>query len=135
MGYQDIATQLINILTGITDINRVYGFEPKELKDYPTATVTALSHKDTFKDTASNQRLFTFMIRLYYRTDIEEDAETILRALTDQVIGALESNVRLNNAVDFARPTEARWLYQEREVPVRVVEIEIEASMRVQRSV
>lgn len=135
MGYQDIATQLINILTGITDINRVYGFEPKELKDYPTATVTALSHKDTFKDTASNQRLFIFMIRLYYRTDIEEDAETILRALTDQVIGALESNVRLNNAVDFARPTEARWLYQEREVPVRVVEIEIEASMRVQRSV
>lgn len=133
MGYQDIATQLINILTGITDINHVYGFEPKELKDYPSATVTALSHKDSFRDTSANQRLFTFMIRLYYRTDKEEDAETILRNLTDQIIAALESNVRLNNSVDFARPTLARWLYQEREVPVRVVELEIEASVRVQR--
>lgn len=133
MTYVSIGSQLKGILDSISEFNVVYEYEEKELAKYPAATITALSHTDEFNDTAANNRVFTFNIRLYFRTDTEEDAESILRDLTDKVIVAVENDVTLDNTVDFARPTGARWLFQEREVPVRVVEVTIEVVKRVAR--
>lgn len=133
MSYVAIGTEIKNVLLTITDFNLVYGYEPKELLKYPSATVTASSHEDSFSSTSKNQRNYKFAIRLYYRTDTAEDAEGILRDLTDQVIIILEANPSLNGSCDFARPISANWLYQEREVPVRVVEITLEALVRLPR--
>jgi hypothetical protein len=105
MSYSAIGTQIKTILLTISDFNIIYGYEPKELLKYPSATVTASSHADSFSSTAKNLRTFKFDIRLYFRTDTAEDAEGILRDLADQ----------------------------EREVPVRVVEIVIECLERLPR--
>lgn len=133
MSYVSIAAQLVNILQGVSDLVTVYNHEPKELKDYPCATVTAASHKDAFSDTAANRRVYLFTIRLYFRTDVAQDAETVLRSLADSIISAIESNVTLNGACDFAKPTEGAWDYQEREVPVRVCILTIECNKRINR--
>ena len=133
MSYSSIGTQIKTVLLTISDFNLVYGYEPKELLKYPCATVTASSHADIFATTASNQRTFKFDIRLYFRTDTAEDAEGILRDLADQVIVAFEANPTLNGSCDFARPISGNWLFQEREVPVRVVEIVIECLKRLNR--
>ena len=133
MTYVNIAAELVAILNTITEFNAVYNYEKKELEKYPCATVTALSHSDEFADTSSNQRTFRFSIRLYYRTDTEQDAETILRDLVDKVIVAIEAKPRLNNVVDFARPIDATWDYTERELPVRYCAITIECLTRLPR--
>lgn len=133
MSYVSIAQQLVTILQGISDLTAVYNHEPKELKDYPCAIVSAASHKDAFSDTAANKRIYTFTVRLYFRTDVAQDAETVLRSLADSVISAIEVNVTLNGVCDFAKPTEGAWDYQEREVPVRVCILTIECNKRVNR--
>lgn len=133
MSYVSLASALVNILSNISSIVAIYSYEPKELKDYPAATVTALRHQDTFLDTAANKRVFTFNIRVYFRTDVEQDAESILRGIVDQIISAIESNVTLSGACDFARPTEAVWDYQERELPVRVAVLSVECVKRINR--
>ena len=133
MTYVSLGLALETILNTIVEFNAVYNYEPKELLKYPTATVTALSHEDIFSDTATNTRVFTFTIRLYYRTDLEDDAESILRDLADKVIVALEADPTLSGACDFAKPTKASWTYSEREVPVRIVEMTIDINKRVPR--
>jgi|WetSurSiteA1Bulk_404760.scaffolds.fasta_scaffold76058_3 hypothetical protein len=133
MSYSSIGSAIYSTLQGITDFNQVYNYEPKELLKYPCGTVTATSHSDTFSSTASNQRIFRFTIRLYFRTDTAQDAEGVLRDLADQVISTIEANTSLSGSCDFARPISGNWAYQEREVPVRVVEIVIECLKRLPR--
>lgn len=103
------------------------------MKSYPCATLTALEHDNEFHDLAANKRRYSFLIRVYFRTDNAQDAETVLRSITDAIIRVIESNVRLNNSCDYASPTKARWGFVEREVPVRYVEITLDALKRVLR--
>lgn len=133
MSYVTIAAQLKTILQTITELNQVYDYEPKELLKYPCATITSTSHKNEFNDLAANRRIFTFTIRIYNRTDIASDAETIMRIVADRVITTIEGNVTLNGSCDWASPTEGKWGFAEREVPVRICEIAIEAAKRVNR--
>ena len=128
--YTAIGDELKTILETITDFKIVYAYEAKELNKYPCATVTALAHTDEFIDTHHNTRLYSFAIRLYYRNDESANAERVLRALADEVITTVEGNVTLNNVVDWANPTSAIWTFAEREVPVRVAEITVEAQKR-----
>ncbi len=133
MSYVSISAQIVALLQTITELNQVYAYEPKELNKYPCATVSALSHKDEFNDTAANIRKFTFIIRIYTRTDSASDAESVMQNVVDKVMAKIESSVTLNGTCDFARPTEARWMYGEREVPVRICELTVEANKRVNR--
>lgn len=133
MTYVSIAAGIMARLQTVSELEQVYNHEPKELAKFPCATVTAFSHADIFADTAANTRQFTFMVRLYFRTDVAQDAETVLRSVADKVIEKIESDVTLNGSCDFARPSEGRWLFQQREVPVRVVEITVEALRRLNR--
>ena len=128
--YVTIGDEIKTILDTITEFKVVYAYEAKELSKYPSATVTALAHTDEFIDTHHNTRLYQFAIRLYYRNDSGADAESVLRDLADKVITAIETNVTLNGACDFAHPLEGTWTFAEREVPVRVAEITIQAQKR-----
>jgi|SRR5581483_10907864 len=133
MSYITIGTEIYNLLNTITQINILYQHEPKELKEYPAVTISALGHKNIPHDTAGNVRQFQFMIRAYYRTDIAGDAESILRDLADKIITKLEGSVSLNGSCDYTRATEAKYFFGEKEVPMRWVEIMIEAVKRVNR--
>lgn len=128
--YTTIGSAIKTILDGITEFNVVYNYEPKELLKYPAGTVTAQAHNNEFASTRSNVRVYTFNIRLYFRTDTAEDAEGILRGLTDKVIEAIEADVTLSGACDYAFPISADWSFVEREVPLRAVSITINASQR-----
>lgn len=133
MSYVSISAQIKALLEGVTGLNEVYEYEPKELAKYPCATITAQSHQNLFNDTAANRRQYTFMIRCFYRTDDAAVAESTLQTIADAIISAIETNVTLNGACDFARPTAGKWLYAERELPVRIVEITVEATKRFNR--
>ena len=131
MGYVSIANQLEVILSAITGVNVVYDHEPKLLEKYPAATIIASAHKDSFKDLQANKREFTFVVRLYYRTEDAATGESVMRTNVDAVIGAIEGNATLNGACDWAKPSEATWGYTERDVPLRYAQITVTAVVRV----
>jgi hypothetical protein len=82
---------------------------------------------------AANKRVYTFAVRCFVRTDNAADAERILRITVDKIITALESNVTLNSACDFASPTKGQFQFIERETPMLVCDITIEAKKRINR--
>ena len=135
MSYVSIRNALVSKLQELqpADLVAVYNHIPKELKDYPCATVRNIGHKNIPNDTAANRRQFSFLITLFYRTDVAQDAETILSDIADKVITKLESDVTLNATCDFTTATEGRWDYLEREIPLRFCEMTITAVKRVNR--
>jgi hypothetical protein len=132
MSYEDIGNAIYSMLGGITEFDIVYNYEPNELKKFPCATVSALSHANTFNDTAANRREFLFVVRVYFRRDMT-DYENVMRKVVDLIITTIEADPSLTGACDFAEPTESKWLFQEREVPVRVCEVTINAIKRLNR--
>jgi hypothetical protein len=118
MGYVTIATRLVSLLGEISGLT-AYDHEPKELGSYPCATVQAAGHRNRFNDTAANLRQYSFAIRLFYDDRIPLD---------------LEANVVAAGVWDLTQPTEAVWLFAEREVPVRIAEITIDIKVRVNRA-
>ena len=132
MGYTTIGTALFNKVDAVSDLDFTYNYEPKELAKYPCATVSALSHANTFADTAANRREMVFIIRVYFRTD-QTDYERIMRTTVDAIMEAVETDPSLSGACDFAEPSEAKWFFQEREVPVRVCEITVNCVFRKNR--
>lgn len=133
MGYVSIAAKLVELLQEITDLAVVYDYDPEKLEQFPAATITAQGHQNSFLDTAANDRRFSFLIRLFYRLDVDQDAETTLRDLTDQVIAKLEANVVVQGVWDMAMPTEATFLKDKREVDVEIVELTVAIRSRVLR--
>lgn len=133
MTYTAIAGGIKNILDGVTGLAVAYDHEPKELLQYPAATLTALSHADAFADLAANNREFVFTIRVYYRTEDASSAERVVRSIVDDIIAAIESDVTLRGTCDYAKPTGGTWAFGEREVPVRYCQITIAAKKRVMR--
>jgi|SRR3990172_39566 len=134
MGYTTIGQALFDILDALVGsaLKIAYNYEPKTLEKYPSATVVALSHSNVYNDTAANRREMVFTIRIYYRTE-ETDYENAMRASVDTIIESIEADPTLGGACDFAEPTESRWLFQEREVPVRVCEMTINCIFRKNR--
>lgn len=133
MGYVSITNALVTILQTVTELQIVYGYEPKLLNKFPSATVTALTHKNVFEDLAANKRTYQHKITLYYRTDVAQDAESVLQKTADSVITAIEADVTLGGVVDYSEPSDGKWMYQQREVPVRLVEITVSSIQRVNR--
>jgi len=136
MSYVSIGTQIKAILDGVSGLNAVFNYNEKAIDKWPAAIIVASSHSNKFSDLAANQRDFTFKVYMFHPTNTatsDEDAEGILRALADAVITAIEGNVTLNGACDWASPTVGTWGYDQREVPVRYVELTIVARKRVNR--
>lgn len=133
MGYVSIANQLVTLLQQITDLAVVYDYDEPDLKQFPAATVQAQGHQNRFHDTAANDRRYEFLIRLYYRLDNDQDAETILRSLTDQVIAKLEANVSVSGVWEIAEPSSGLFLKDKRENPVQIVELTVSLRSRVLR--
>jgi hypothetical protein len=133
MGYVSIANKLVALLEEITDFSVVYDHDVPQLAGFPAATVQAASHQNTFHDTAANSRTYTFLIRLFYRLDVDQDAETILRDLADQVIAKLEQNVTVAGVWEIAQPTSGVFVKDKREVDVQIVELSVAIRSRVLR--
>jgi hypothetical protein len=51
----------------------------------------------------------------------------------DSIILTLEHDVTLGGSCEWAKPTDASWSFQEREIPLRAVDLTIECHKRVLR--
>ncbi len=134
MSYVSIAAQIKALILTITEVNVVYDYNEKQLDKFPAVTISMAGHENEFNDLAANRRIFRFFVRVYVRSDSDSDAERILRIVADKVIEKIEGNVTLNGSCDFAMPTRSNPpVFLEREVPVYMLEMTVEARKRVNR--
>lgn len=134
MSYTNISKQIIEVLKTVNGLNAVYEHNEKNSEKFPYAIVLPESHDDTFNDTSSNVRSFTFNIFIIATTTDAQDSERIMRVLVDDVISKLEGNVKLNNSCDYSMPSSGRWGYSvDRNPPIRYCNITLTARKRVVR--
>lgn len=116
----------------ITKAKVVYDYTERNPSGYPCIMVENFDGSGAFADTSRNRR------KRYYRiTCMQErvkvgasEAERILTAMIDQMIGVFDSrtNLDLTNTADFAYPMPSKWGYiQAPDIDVRTAEIIIEA--------
>lgn len=134
-GYKTIKDQLVAILQTVSSLKVVYGKEEKAIKQFPAACVSAKEHSAQLHDTVSNLKQYQHYVRLYFRTDEQNDPdyEDVLESVADDVISVLEHNLTLNGVVDWALPTTGTWRNVAKESPVRMLELVITSKARVVR--
>ena len=134
-GYKPIKDAIVAILGTVPALKVVYGKEEKALAQFPAATVSAKEHTAELHDTTANLKTYAHYVRLYFRTDDENnpDYEDILETTADAVITALEHDMTLGGVVDWSLPTQGVWRNVEKETPVRMLEITLMSRARVVR--
>jgi len=118
MSYIDLRTAIISRIQTLTKIEEVFGYPQPKPDKMPYATVEALENASEYADTASNLRIYTFRIRLYYartidetNADMLENAElAVLRAL-DDLLDDFDTNYTLSGACDGIIAVESKVDY------------------------
>jgi hypothetical protein len=140
-GYKPIKDHLVSILQGIVVNNisllpTVSGREEKKLTSFPAACVTAKEHSSSFESLDANKRVYEHYIRLYFRTDEQNDPdyEDVLELVADQVIFTLEQNFKpIDGIWDWSIPISGVWGEGEKDMPLRVFEIVVASTLHVKR--
>lgn len=127
--YDAVAQAILNKLNTVSQLNLVVDGEKPNLGKYPAAVVSANSHNNQFKTLDSNKRAFGFTINIYCPTDVAKypDYESVIRQAVDAVIIAIEHDVTLGGACDYATPSMGKWGYGIKEVACRVCSITLTA--------
>jgi hypothetical protein len=95
VAYKPIKDAIVTILNTVESLKVVYSKEEKALAQFPAACVSANGHTAELHDTVSNRKHYQHFVRLYFRTDENNDAdyEDVLESVADDVIAALEHDV------------------------------------------
>jgi len=118
-----------------TLLQNVYVFETIEAEGEPFASITPSANESEYDTTTENTRVYAFTIRLFKErggeTD-QEDAEAAMRELVDSVLDDMDKNWDLSGLPTpagytylFMEAAPAAWGYVEREVGLRLAEINL----------
>jgi hypothetical protein len=128
--YTDLKTRIKTDLTAITGIKNVYGYEKGDLNGFPSAVVTLDSLESTMDSTNSNERKYSFKVKVYQEMVDDavgaEEAESRMDALIDSLIAKFETDWTIG---DYAYNSAIKGIvgYVDRGNAMRVIEMTIEA--------
>ena len=132
MSVTEIRNKLVEKLSNMTTLKASYDWETSNPEgNYPYATVTLDGGESEFASTAHNKRTRQFKIRIYQERSKTgqgpEGAEEISTSVIDELEKAFDMDTTLSGTCKFVYP--ARWdaRYQDRELDVRILQIDIEA--------
>jgi hypothetical protein len=108
----------------------VYDYDsPETGTGYPYATLTPKGAEEESLDTATNQTLYSFVIRCQ---DVQKDKSTMeatMRRLCDDILAELRkaSNITFGGSVDRVLPFTVSWGWDTaNQIPSRFFEIEVQ---------
>lgn len=97
--YSNIKNAIKALLTAITGIKNVYGYEKGDLNGYPSAIVTLEGIECVYETNNEDERKYIFKIKIFQEMDADalgaETAETTMEALIDTVLGKFEDDYTL----------------------------------------
>ena len=97
--YSNIKNAIKAILTAITTIKYVYGYEKGSLDGYPSAVVTLEGMECVYETNNEDERKYIFKVKILQEMVDDgvgaETAETTIEALIDTVLGKFEDDFTL----------------------------------------
>lgn len=127
--YSDLKTAIKAHVTAVTAIKNVYGYEKGDLNGFPSAVVLGESIESAIDSTESNDRKYTFKIKVYQEIEEEgigaEQAEAIIEGMIDELIAKFENDYTLGGLA-YNVNVKGILAYVDRGLNARVIEITIE---------
>jgi hypothetical protein len=130
---QQLSAAIANKVSGISGIAAVYEYEidKPDSGSYPFATVTPAAFSGRFGDTIRNVRTYEMHIRVYQERTAaafgNQKAESVIRAITDEMLTAFDADTTLSGMMKYVRPTRGDLSYVDREIgDTRVAEFVLE---------
>ena len=132
MSVSTLRQRLLTKLNAMQTLKGVWDWETSNVEGkYPFATLTLRDGEGSFESTFHNLRRRGFRIRIYQeRAKLgqgPENAEDISTSVIDELETALDMDTTLSGTCKYVKP--AGWVagYQDRELDVRILEINIDA--------
>jgi|SRR3989304_581760 len=127
-----IKSQILTSLNAMGSLKSASGFDTGNPSgNYPFATLTIQEGDGEFADTARNLRRHNFLIRVYQEQSKEgqgvAQAETIAINVLDELYAHLDLITTLSGTCKYAQPVRYRTMYENRELDVRVLEVQLDA--------
>jgi len=127
--YSNIKNAIKTILSGITSIKNVYGYEKGNLDGYPSAVVTLEAIDCAYETNNEDERKYVFKVKIYQEMNDDalgvETAENTMEALIDTVLGKFEDDYTLGGKCHRANISGIAG-YVDREISMRVLEFKID---------
>lgn len=111
---KNIKQAIIQKISTVSTVNKVYAFEKKNPAGFPAAFVTFASSDNEFFTTAENKRIFGYRILVLAQigqdvsnSDRLEQAEEAIQDCTADILDVMDSNITLddNTEVVFVEAT------------------------------
>lgn len=127
--YSQLKTAIKAHVTAVTGIKNVYSYEKGDLNGYPSAVVIGEGIESDIDSTESNDRKYTFKVKVYQEISDDalgaESAEAVTEALIDSLIARFEDDWTLNGLA-YNSSIKGVLAYTDRGNPMRVVEITLQ---------
>jgi len=124
-----IETEIINILSTITDLKTVIDYEPRIIPQLPAVTLFFNGFTQSQTEAVSFTVIYKWIMRLIVRLHDDEKAQDDLKAFTQLILYKFKQHLKLNGAVLFAiSPSASVGAVLDKNNPVIIVEFDIEAT-------
>lgn len=124
-----IETQIVLILSGITQIKTVLDYEPKIIPQLPAVTLFYDGYTQTQTEAVSYTVTHKWIMRLYVRLDDAEKAQDDLKLITKLILQKFKQYLDLSGVVMFSStPSATVGAILDKNNPVIIVSFDIEAT-------
>lgn len=124
-----IETQLINILTTITDLKTKIAYEPKTIPELPAVTLFFDGFTQEQTETVAFTITYKWIMRLYVALNDAEKAQTELKSLVKQILSQLKLHMNFNDTVLFGMtPAGSAVAALDRSNPLLIMEFSLTAT-------
>jgi hypothetical protein len=105
---KDIKKEIINKVSAISSVNKVYGFEKTNPDGFPAAFITYSGMDNEFFTTAENKRIYAYRVLVLSQigqsldsADQVETAENQIEDLIGDIINAIDSDYTLGTNAEI----------------------------------
>ena len=125
--FKDIRAAIVAKLDELTKVQKTYGYDPSTIEGIPAVIVSPSDNEADYGSTSNDRIVFVFKLRAYYTIEKEaeeEEAETALEEVVDEILTAFKERNVLGSACDWVEPAPSIWEYESRgEAVYRVAEL------------
>ena len=125
--FHDIRAAIVDKVDELTKVQKTYGYDPSTIEGIPAVVVSPSDNEADYGSTSNDRIVFVFKLRAYYTIEKEaeeEEAETALEEVVDEILTAFKERNVLGSACDWVEPAPSIWEYESRgEAVYRVAEL------------
>ena len=125
--FKDIRAAIVAKVDELIKVQKTYGYDPSTIEGVPAVVVSPSDNEADYGSTLKDKIVFVFKLRAYYTIEKEaeeEEAETALEEVVDEILTAFKPRDALGAACDWVEPIPSVWEYETRgDAVYRVAEI------------